>query len=164
MPKRPRPRPPQRPPTLAVRRDRVAEAAFLFGKKADITLWKSKESAPRVCSICGSKEQCSAGMAVSLANLRIPICCEPPVPFRRLRQDLPLIYTQWDYPSKRAFREAWFTHKRINVLLPINLLRPKANRTVPDGKYAAEGPHYPQLAQWVAVVDVEDGHVIKFYG
>ena len=113
--------------------------------------WKARILAPRICPACGRKEVYSSFRAASYVFQGVKTCClSTSQPFVRLRPDLPMIYTRWDYPTKRKFRDAWHAKKRIEVYLP-GVGGPYAK----DGTYVIEGPHFPALHTWYAIVNVK---------
>ena len=65
------------------------------------------------------------------------------------------MYTDTDFLTKKAFREAVASGKEVRLYAP-GLGGPHQN-----GAETVEGPHYPKPHTWYAQVEVKDGIVIK---
>ena len=65
------------------------------------------------------------------------------------------MYTEINFPTKKAFREAVAAGKRIHLYAP-GLGTPER-----DGIEFVEGPHYPKPHTWYAEVTMRDGVVVK---
>ena len=66
-----------------------------------------------------------------------------------------MAYTNPDFKSKKALREAVAAGARVEVFSP----GPFGCKT--DGVEFVEGPHYPKPHTWYAKVQVEGGRVVK---
>lgn len=64
------------------------------------------------------------------------------------------MYTDENFRTKKALQEAVASGKRVRV-------RRDWYPHGYEGRQYIEGPHYPQPHRWFAVVDVEDGIVVK---
>jgi len=66
-----------------------------------------------------------------------------------------MAYTNINFPSKKALKEAILNGKEVTVFQPFL-------GTVPlNGTVAVEGPHYPEAHRWYASVTLKDGKVVK---
>lgn len=65
------------------------------------------------------------------------------------------MYTQEDFKTKKALKEAVAGGKKVRLYAP-GLGSPKEN-----GSECVEGPHYPKPHSWYASVTVENGIVVK---
>ena len=65
------------------------------------------------------------------------------------------MYASINFKSKKGFKEAVKSGKRITVFSP-GIGNPPT-----DGTCVVEGPHYPQPRKWYAKVTLKDGIVIK---
>lgn len=65
------------------------------------------------------------------------------------------MYTKINFKTKKAFREAVESGKRVTLYAP-GIGRPKEN-----GTEYVEGPHYPDPHTWYASVTVVNGVVTK---
>ena len=65
------------------------------------------------------------------------------------------MYTNINFKTKKAFKEAVAAGKQISIYSP-GLGAPKMN-----GTEFVEGPHYPEPHRWYAEVKVENGLVVK---
>jgi hypothetical protein len=63
------------------------------------------------------------------------------------------MYSQINFKTKKAFKEAVLAGKKISLFAP-GLGEPKQN-----GVECVEGPHYPAPHSWYAAVTVKDGFV-----
>lgn len=63
------------------------------------------------------------------------------------------MYTDTNYRTKKALREAVKAGERVTLFAP-GLGEPPTN-----GRAAVEGPHYPEPHRWYAQVTVTDGVV-----
>ena len=81
--------------------------------------------------------------------------------FDRARQDTctKMAYTHTNYPSKKAFRDAFKSGATVTVYQPGPF-----GPDVKDGRTAIEGPHYPKPHSWYADVTVRDGVIVKING
>ncbi len=64
------------------------------------------------------------------------------------------MYTDINFKTKKAFKEALSTGKAIRLYAP-GLGAPKEN-----GTEFVEGPHYPEAHKWYAEVEMVDGIVV----
>ncbi len=67
------------------------------------------------------------------------------------------MYTDFNFQTKKAFKEAVASGKQVTLYQP----GPFGGGEVSDGKYCVEGPHYPQPHKWYATAIVKDGYVVK---
>lgn len=65
------------------------------------------------------------------------------------------MYTDTNFKSKKAFKEAVASGKKVR------LFAPGLGAPVQNGREYVEGPHYPEPHKWYAEVDVVDGIVVK---
>lgn len=65
------------------------------------------------------------------------------------------MYTNKDFKTKKAFKEAIAKGEKITLYAP-GLGTPAVN-----GTDFVEGPHYPKPHTWYAKVLVKDGYVVK---
>ena len=65
------------------------------------------------------------------------------------------MYTQQNFPSKKALKTALAAGQAISVWSPGPFPAPK------DGYVTLEGPHYPQPHKWYAEATLENGLVVK---
>lgn len=65
------------------------------------------------------------------------------------------MYTDTNFKTKKAFKEAVAEGKQIRLFAP-GLGSPKEN-----GQEYVEGPHYPAAHTWYAEVTMKDGIVVK---
>lgn len=65
------------------------------------------------------------------------------------------MYTDTNFPTKKAFRDAVASGEKVRLFSP-GLGTPKR-----DGTEYVEGPHYPRPHSWYAQVTVSDGIVVK---
>lgn len=65
------------------------------------------------------------------------------------------MYTQKNFPTKKALREAVKSGERVT------LFAPGFGAPVENGTEYVEGPHYPEAHRWYAEVQVEDGAVVR---
>jgi hypothetical protein len=66
-----------------------------------------------------------------------------------------MAYTETNFKSKKALREAVAAGQRVHVFQPGPF-----GPDVRDGSVALEGPHYPAAHTWYASAKVVDGVVI----
>lgn len=69
-----------------------------------------------------------------------------------------MAYTDTNFKTKKAFREAFAAGVRITVFKPNDMF---GDGSVPNGTAFIEGPHYPKPHSWYAQVEVRDGIVIR---
>lgn len=67
------------------------------------------------------------------------------------------MYTETNFPSKKALREAVARGDVVTVFQP----GPFAATAPRDGTVALEGPHYPQPHRWYARAVIQGGRVVK---
>lgn len=67
------------------------------------------------------------------------------------------MYTQYDFPTKKALKEAVAKGEMVGVFQPGPF-----GPDVPDGPGVVEGPH--GYHRWYAQVEVRSGRVTKVYG
>lgn len=65
------------------------------------------------------------------------------------------MYTDTNFPTKKALKEAVAAGKEVRLFAP-GLGQPKVN-----GTDFVEGPHYPKPHSWYAQVEMRDGVVVK---
>ena len=65
------------------------------------------------------------------------------------------MYTERNFKTKKAFKEAVAAGERIKLYAP-GLGSPKV-----DGVELVEGPHYPQPHSWYAQATLRNGIVVK---
>lgn len=65
------------------------------------------------------------------------------------------MYTQVNYKTKKALKEAVAAGKRVTCFQPSGWPCPT------EGKITLEGPHYPQPHKWYAEAWLENGVVVK---
>ena len=65
------------------------------------------------------------------------------------------MYTAENFKSKKALREA------VEAKREVRLFAPGLGSPVENGRETVEGPHYPQPHKWYAVVQVENGLVVR---
>jgi len=65
------------------------------------------------------------------------------------------VYTERNFKTKKAFKEAVAAGERITLFAP-GLGSPKI-----DGVEYVEGPHYPQPHSWYAQATMKEGIVVK---
>jgi hypothetical protein len=66
------------------------------------------------------------------------------------------MYTEQNFPTKKALKEAFAAGKRLSVFQPGGIFPSKT-----DGRVTLEGPHYPQPHKWYATVEIRDGVITK---
>jgi hypothetical protein len=66
------------------------------------------------------------------------------------------MYTQPDFKSKKALKEAVAAGKQVEVYDPAGLRQPPQ-----DGIAHVEGPHYPKPHTWYGRVELKAGLVVK---
>lgn len=69
------------------------------------------------------------------------------------------MYTDRNYQTKKALREAFAAGKQIGVHQPGGMFASKT-----DGRIALEGPHYPQAHTWYAEGEIAGGLLVKLDG
>ena len=69
------------------------------------------------------------------------------------------MYTDKNFRTKKAFKEAFKAGEEITVYQPGGIFPSKT-----DGRVALEGPHYPEPHRWYADVEISDGKVTKIHG
>lgn len=65
------------------------------------------------------------------------------------------MYTDTNFKTKKAFREAVAAGKEVR------LFAPGMGTPVRNGREFVEGPHYPAPHTWYAEVQMKDGIVVK---
>ena len=68
-----------------------------------------------------------------------------------------MAYTDFNYPSKKALKEALAAGQEVSVHQP-GPWGPEVE--VPNGSCVLEGPHYPQPHKWYASCQVKDGQIV----
>ena len=66
-----------------------------------------------------------------------------------------MAYTDFDFKTKKALKEAVAAGKKIGVYSPGMFPAPK------NGSVSLEGPHYPKPHTWYAAAVLKDGIIIK---
>jgi len=74
-----------------------------------------------------------------------------------VRRKREVMYTQYNFPTKKALREAVTKGEMVGVFQPGPF-----GPDVPDGDGVVEGPH--GYHKWYASVTVEGGRIVKFKG
>lgn len=70
-----------------------------------------------------------------------------------------MAYTDINFKTKKALKEAVFSGRQITIYQPNgDLTGTQAPR---DGTATIEGPHYPEPHRWYAVVEMKDGVVVR---
>jgi len=69
------------------------------------------------------------------------------------------MYTETDYPTKKAFKDAFKSGTTIIVYQPGGLFP-----GISTGTTTIEGPHFPKPHKWYARVEVENYIVKKILG
>jgi hypothetical protein len=67
-----------------------------------------------------------------------------------------MAYTDVDFKSKKDFKEAVKSGKKVRLYNPSGMFPTKEN-----GVEFVEGPHFPKPHTWYAKVEVKDGVVIS---
>jgi hypothetical protein len=66
------------------------------------------------------------------------------------------MYVSPNFKSKKAFKE------HVKAGKPVEFFQPGLGNPPPQtGKFAVEGPHYPEPHKWYASVEVANGQVVK---
>ena len=71
------------------------------------------------------------------------------------------MYTEINFKTKKAFKEAVALGKKIRIYQPGGMFDPPEAQENYSGKAYIEGPHYPQAHSWYAQVEMKDGVVVK---
>jgi hypothetical protein len=66
-----------------------------------------------------------------------------------------MAYTERDYPTKKALKEALARGETVPVYQPGPF-----GPDVRDGEVSLEGPHYPKPHMWYASATVKDGVIV----
>jgi hypothetical protein len=66
-----------------------------------------------------------------------------------------MAYTDRDYPTKKALKEAVAAGKKVSVYQPF------MGEVPLNGETSVEGPHYPKPHTWYARVTMADGYIVK---
>ena len=66
------------------------------------------------------------------------------------------MYTDRNFKTKKALKEAFAKGDKISVYQPGGMFESKQNGTV-----SIEGPHYPEPHKWYASVVIENGVITK---
>lgn len=67
------------------------------------------------------------------------------------------MYTDFNFKTKKALREAVAAGKRVTYYQP----GPFGGNEPRDGTIYVEGPHYPKPHMWYAQCEVKDGVIVK---
>jgi hypothetical protein len=67
------------------------------------------------------------------------------------------VYTDTNYKTKKALKEAVAAGKRVTYYQP----GPFAGNEPADGTITLEGPHYPAAHSWYAQATVKDSVIVK---
>ena len=67
------------------------------------------------------------------------------------------MYTDFNFKTKKALREAVESGKKVTVYQP----GPFGGNEPTDGWICLEGPHYPEPHKWYAQALLENGYVVK---
>lgn len=67
------------------------------------------------------------------------------------------MYTDFNFKTKKALREAVAAGKRVTYYQP----GPFSGNEPRDGTIYVEGPHYPKPHAWYAQCEVKDGVIVK---
>ena len=65
------------------------------------------------------------------------------------------MYTQTNFKTKKALKEAIANGKQVRCYSPGPFPCPK------EGKITLEGPHYPEPHKWYASATLKDGVIVK---
>lgn len=71
------------------------------------------------------------------------------------------MYTDINFKTKKAFKEAVVSGKKVTIYQPGGFFNPPEADPNFTGSTAVEGPHYPEAHTWYASVEVKAGYVIK---
>lgn len=74
-----------------------------------------------------------------------------------------MAYTNFNFPTKKALKEAVSAGKSVRVHQP-NADIFGGDGSIPDGRVCIEGPHYPKPHSWYASVEVKSGLIVKVIG
>ena len=66
------------------------------------------------------------------------------------------MYTDINFKTKKALKEALAQGKRITVYQPGGIFASKT-----DGTVTLEGPHYPAPHTWYATATIKDGAIVS---
>ena len=89
--------------------------------------------------------------------LSVATSAEPQQELRQSKRRV--MYTDTNFPTKKAFKEAVASGKKVRLYAPG--LSPHPRHRKQDGTETVEGPHYPKPHSWYARVEVKDGIVVK---
>ena len=67
------------------------------------------------------------------------------------------MYTQENFKSKKALKEAIASGARVGIFQP----GPFGGAEPRDGRIALEGPHYPAAHTWYATAVLKDGVIVS---
>jgi len=70
-----------------------------------------------------------------------------------------MAYTDTNYKTKKALREAFAAGKRIGTHQPGGFFESKT-----EGQISLEGPHYPAPHSWYVAATIADGIIVKLDG
>jgi hypothetical protein len=68
------------------------------------------------------------------------------------------MYTETNFKTKKALKEAVAAGKKVAIYQPNNMF---GTPDPSNGKFAVEGPHYPAPHAWYAMVTLVDGFITK---
>ena len=66
------------------------------------------------------------------------------------------MYTETNYKTKKALREAVAAGRKVHVYQPGGFFTGKT-----DGTVTLEGPHYPAAHTWYATAEIAGGVIVK---
>ena len=75
---------------------------------------------------------------------------------RRSERGRKMAYTEKNFKTKKALKEAMKTGEVVRVYQPGPF-----GQSVQDGRVTLEGPHYPAAHSWYASGEVKDGVLLK---
>jgi len=67
------------------------------------------------------------------------------------------VYTTTNFKTKKALKEAVASGQRVTYFQP----GPFGGSEPKDGRFAVEGPHYPEMHRWYAECVAKDGVIIS---
>lgn len=71
------------------------------------------------------------------------------------------MYTEINFKTKKAFKEAVATGQKIRIYQPSGIFDPPEAQENYTGQACIEGPHYPAAHSWYATVELKNGIVVK---
>jgi hypothetical protein len=71
------------------------------------------------------------------------------------------MYTDINFPTKKALKDAVAAGKRIGVYQPNDMFGAGDKVQTGEHRVTLEGPHYPQPHKWYATATVRDGAIVS---